>query len=274
MSAIVDYLLGADDPETLTQAVELLMQRGSLTRLQTALTDTLACEACHSRLAEYAQAIDLAQPLSPELQAVERHLTDCEACMADYAALQRFSHLAEEQAFSAVPVPPSDLAFLNRPVAAHLLGLWRQVETTHHQLVTAIQVALNEAAAWFTAWPGDLTPQAVPTPVLRGEPESGAIQRLILPAAGGLSFELTLAPSANRAQITLGVFESPARQPVSQIPVTLFNQHHQRLHRADTSAAGLVQFDDLAAGSYHLQVRTPSGQWGLTVVVNETTSEQ
>jgi predicted anti-sigma-YlaC factor YlaD len=272
MRAIVDYLLGTDDPATLTAAVDMLLQRGSLPRLQAALTDTLACDACHSHLAEYALALELAQPLSPALRAVEHHLAQCEACRADYVALEALSRLAEAEDFAAVYVPTPDHAFLNWPAVEPVGSLWRQVEPTQHQLVTAIQVAISNVAAWFMAWPGGLTPQAAPTPVLRGEPERGVVQRLVLPATGDLSFELTITSSATHAQITLGVFQAPAHQPVSQIPVTLFNQHHQRLHRAGTNAAGLVQFDELPPGTYHLQVRTASGQWELAVVVQEAAS--
>lgn len=264
MSTILDYLTGPDDPKALVQAVDSLRERQGVRRLRAALADHLACEACQTHLVDYAQARDLALPLSPDLHAVEQHLAHCETCRADYQALQTLSHSAEAEAVVDLAVPSPDLAFL-RPS----LDVWQQVEGARRHLRTTVQLMFNQQAAWFATWPSSLAPQPVPAPILRGEPESGAVQRLVLPATvDDLRFELTMIPSAKLAQISFGVFQTAAHQPVGQITITLLNQQRQRLQRADTDTNGLVTFADLPSGSYYLQVRRGENQWEMVVVVN------
>jgi hypothetical protein len=112
MSAILDYLTSPDDPESLAQAVETLVQRRGARRLQAALADELTCADCQARLAEYARVGDLATPLSSELQAVAQHLAHCEVCSADYAALLALSRAGEADDLAETPVPEPDLSFL------------------------------------------------------------------------------------------------------------------------------------------------------------------
>lgn len=269
MSKILDYLTGVNDPAALAQAVDSLRAGHGAARLQTALTDALTCEVYQTYLVDYAQTKDLALPLSPELQAIDRHLIHCETCRADYHTLQTLSHGAATEAVIDIAVPSPDLTFLRVPVdAGDEVGVWQPVDNVYRHLLTTIQIMFNQSAAWFSIWPSSLTPRVVPVPSLRGEPQRGAVQRLVLPAVGaGLSFDLTIMPGAGLAQLVLGVFQYTTRQPVGRITVTLFNEQQQRLQRADTGADGLVTFADLAAGSYYLQVRTEENQWEMMVVV-------
>ncbi len=286
MSAILDYLTGPDDPGSLVQAVETLVQRRGAQRLQAALSDELACADCQARLAEHAQAEDLATPLSPELQEVAQHLAHCEACSADYAALQLLSQAGEaddpstEPALSLskgsgrrlaeIPVPEPDLSFLH-PAPLAITNLWRQVEATRRQLVADIRVTISRVTIQFGALPGGLVPQPVPIPVLRDATTTGPAQRLTLPdVPGNLAFELTVSPAAENAQVVLGVFQADTQQPVARVAVTLLNAQGQRLRRADTGAEGRVTFGDLPPGRYGLQVRTPDGQWELGLVLTES----
>ncbi|MFN8494210.1 MAG: carboxypeptidase-like regulatory domain-containing protein [Caldilineaceae bacterium] len=270
MSSILDYLTGPDDPKALAQAVDSLRARQGGRRLRAALADHLACEACQTHLVDYAQARELGLPLSPDLRAVEQHLVHCETCRAAYQALQTLSHSAEAETVVGIAIPSPDLTFLRPSVdAGRDAGVWQQVEAARRQLRTTIQIMFNQSAAWFSTWPGSLTPQPVPLPVLRGGAEGSAVQRLVLPAVvDDLSFELTITPGAGLAQIAFGVFQSAMHQPVGQVPITLLNQQRQRLQRADTNAAGLVTFTDLPTGSYYLQIRRGENHWEMMVVVN------
>jgi hypothetical protein len=276
MSAILNYLTGAGDPEALTQAVETLVERQTLPRLRAALTDHLGCDACQTYLVDYAQAQDLALPLTSQLQAVELHLSHCENCLADYRALQALSRHAEAEDLAEITAPAPNLAFLRATVPNELGStLWQTVDETRRQLIAPLQIALSQATAWFVSWPRGLALQPVPVPVLRGSSETGAAQHLVLPTAlGDLNFELTITPGNGLAQIVFGVFLAEAHQPIRQVTVTLLNQQRQRLHRADTNADGLVSFADLPPGSYYLQARTKDGHWEMRVVVNEANSSQ
>ena len=157
MSAILNYLTGEDDPEALAQAVETLIGHQTLERLRVVLTDTLNCDACQSYLVDYAQAQDLALPLTRQLQAVEQHPAHCENCLADYRALQTLSHHAQAQDFAQVIAPSPSLAFL-RTAGTNELGvqLWQTIDATRRQLIAPLQIALSHVTAWFVTCPVDL----------------------------------------------------------------------------------------------------------------------
>ncbi len=125
MNAIINYLTGPGDPESLAKAVETAVQSRSARRLQAALSDELMCEICQQRLAEYAQTQDLHAPLAPELREVAGHLAHCEACSAEYAALQALSRASEADDVAAIPVPEPDLSFLPRPRSTKASPVWR-----------------------------------------------------------------------------------------------------------------------------------------------------
>jgi hypothetical protein len=269
----MNYLNGADDPESLAQAVEALVKRRGHARLQAALENQLTCDQCHLLLVDYATAVDQDLPFALEMQAVEQHLAHCESCHTDYVALQALSRSTEAKDWSAVPTPAPDLSFLTPNVATQGLRLWQQVESARYQLRSLVDIAWSQTAVWFATWPSGLTPQVVPTPVLRDGVQPPPVQRLVLPAADGeLSFELTITPNAPYAQIAVGVFQKSLHQPLGQVVVTLLNHQRQRLHRADTGADGIVHFAELLPGSYYLQVRTHKSQWEVMIVVNEAHS--
>lgn len=270
MSTILDYLSGSDDPESLTKAVDVIIQRRGTRRLQVVLSDELTCQACRTRLTEYAQAQDLAMPMTPELEEVGRHLMHCEECSAGYAALQTLSQAGEIDELTAIPVPEPDLSFL-QPVPSVVSSLWRQVEAARRQLVADIEIAISRAAVQFQVLPGSLVPQPIPIPVLRDPTATGPAQRLTLPdPAGNLAFELTIGPLADHAQVALGVFRADSQQPVAQVAVTLLNAQRQRLRRVDTGPDGRAVFGDLPPGRYGVQIRTPDGQWELGLVLTES----
>lgn len=271
MSTILKYLSGSDDPESLTRAVDELARSRNLRQLEAALGDSLPCEACQSRLAEYAQAVDMGAGLTAELQAVARHLAHCDDCSTTFAALQSLSHESDQESFAAIAVPKPNLDFLQATAAYPLVEMWSQIDTKSRRLITEIGIALDRATVLFSTVPSGLTPQPVPIAILRDPTITGSSQRLVLPdPPHHLLFELTVSPVASQAQIVLGIFGLESRTPSAQVTVTLLTAQHQLLRRMDTREDGQVIFTHLAAGHYYLHVRAAGGVWEFGFVLTET----
>jgi hypothetical protein len=262
MSAILSYLTGEADPQTLEQAVDELVRQQGISRLAAALRDQLTCTECQEQLAFYAHTQDSGQPLAA-WQAVELHLSHCTTCRGLYADLQMFDPFSQESTAQGEPTPEPNLNFLRR-AAEPAVSVWQSIETGHHQLAARVKAIVSRAAAHFAAWPAGLNIQPVAAPLLRDQPTTIAAQRLIIPNREGiLQFEVTIYAADQRTQLTVGIFCTEGHAPVSQIPVSLLTQERQRLQRGDSDGSGLVHFRDLPPASYLIQVRTNQEQWEI-----------
>lgn len=50
-------------------------------------SDTLGCDGCFELMAQFADAMQAQEPLTPLLEAVQAHLQQCRCCRYEYEAL-------------------------------------------------------------------------------------------------------------------------------------------------------------------------------------------
>ncbi|MCB9176897.1 MAG: carboxypeptidase regulatory-like domain-containing protein [Caldilineae bacterium] len=201
------------------------------------------------------------------------HLVRCPDCADELEALSAVLALWEAGRLPAFEAMPAfDLSFLEPVVAP----LWRPREASAtagdivRRLLADLVVSLGEGGARFTSLPAGLAARPLALDALRDAagPEGESIQ-LPDPAAD-MSIHLVVGPLAGaRAVIAVTLRRHASGQPLAGARVVLYGPDGELLASAVTAEDGSLQFRDLGAGPYLIEIRRPEGRWQLPLRIAE-----